>query len=151
MLSEPYFGLCYVQHKKACHPGGYYWDHYPRALHAIIPAQLIWRSDTCRFNLRVPDYQMSFKDLTTWQGTRIAIPAMTTRQQTRLYVTHNKLCSKVTNQWGCHFTLLCDLIAQTGGCLLILIFFHCQTGQYSLCTQGSFQEWAQPIRDDVIL
>ena len=32
--------------------------------------QLISRSGTRRFNLRVPDLQISCRDLTTWQGTR---------------------------------------------------------------------------------
>ena len=41
--------------------------------------QLIWRSGTCRFHLRVPDLQMSCRDLTTWQGTRIVAPTMATR------------------------------------------------------------------------
>ena len=35
--------------------------------------QLIWRSGTRRWHLRVPDLQMSCSDLTTWQGTRIVV------------------------------------------------------------------------------
>ena len=37
--------------------------------------QLIWRSGTRRWNLRVPDLQMSCRDLTLWQGTRIVVAA----------------------------------------------------------------------------
>ena len=36
--------------------------------------QLIWRSGTRRWNLRVPDLQMSCRDLTVWQGTKIIAP-----------------------------------------------------------------------------
>ena len=37
--------------------------------------QLIWRSGTRRFHLRVSDLQMSFRDLTSWQDTRTVVPA----------------------------------------------------------------------------
>ena len=64
----------------------------------------------------------------------VVIPAMTTRQHTHIYITNNKLCSEVSDQWGYHFTLLCDLLAQTGGCLLILIFFSLP--DWSVLTAG---------------
>ena len=38
--------------------------------------QLIWRSGTRRWNLRVPDLQMSCRDLTPCQGTRIEAPCV---------------------------------------------------------------------------
>ena len=41
--------------------------------------QLIWRSGTRRFHLRVPDLRMSCRVLTTWQGTRIVVPAIAAR------------------------------------------------------------------------
>ena len=41
--------------------------------------KLIWRSDTHKWNLWVPDLQMSGKDLTLLQGTRIVAPAMAVR------------------------------------------------------------------------
>ena len=41
--------------------------------------QLIWRSGTRRFHLRVHVLQMSCRDLTTWEGTRIVDPVMATR------------------------------------------------------------------------
>ena len=43
---------------------------------SVKSLQLIWRSGTHRWNLRVPDLQMSCRDLTTWQGTRIEPMAM---------------------------------------------------------------------------
>ena len=46
----------------------------------IKSLQLIWRLGTRRFHLRVPNLQMSSRDLTTWQGTRIKYPAMAARQ-----------------------------------------------------------------------
>ena len=35
--------------------------------------QFIWRLGTRRFHLRVPYLQMSCRDMTTWQGTRIVV------------------------------------------------------------------------------
>ena len=71
------FYLC----NRACHPGGHYMHYYLGTLWYLSkPMQLIWRSGTCRLNLRVPDLQMSCKDLTTCQGTRIFAPAMAARQ-----------------------------------------------------------------------
>ena len=40
-----------------------------------------WWSGTCIWNLQVSDHQMSCRDLTAWQGTRRIAPAMTTRWQ----------------------------------------------------------------------
>ena len=42
--------------------------------------QLIWRSGTRRWNLRVPDLQMSCRDLTLHQSTRIVVPAQAARR-----------------------------------------------------------------------
>ena len=50
---------------KACHPGGHYWNYYHGALSQIKSLQLIWRSGTHRWNLWVPDLQMSCRDLIT--------------------------------------------------------------------------------------
>ena len=44
----------------------------------LIPVkslQLIWRSGTRRFHLRVPDLQMSCSSFTQWMGTSLAAPA----------------------------------------------------------------------------
>ena len=38
--------------------------------------QLIWRSGTFRFHLRVLDLQTSCRDFTTWQGTRMTVPVV---------------------------------------------------------------------------
>ena len=59
------------------HPGSHCCDFYPGALSWNQVLQLIWRSGTRRWNLRVPDLQLSCSDLTTWQGTRIIAPVMT--------------------------------------------------------------------------
>ena len=47
--------------------------------------QLIWRSGIRRFHLRVPDLQMSCRDLITWQGTRIVAPTMAARWRAPLW------------------------------------------------------------------
>ena len=47
--------------------------------HCVKSVQLIWRSGTRRFHLRVPDLQMSCRDLTTWQGTRIVASVIVVR------------------------------------------------------------------------
>ena len=46
--------------------------HYYKSLQLIGLA-------THRWNLQVPDLQMSCRDLTTWQGTRILVPEIATR------------------------------------------------------------------------
>ena len=47
--------------------------------HVVESLQLIWRSGTRRWNLRVPDLQMSCSDLVLRLGTRIVVPVMVTR------------------------------------------------------------------------
>ena len=42
--------------------------------------QFIWRLGTRRFHLRVPNLQMSCRDLTKWQDTSILVPTMPTRE-----------------------------------------------------------------------
>ena len=39
--------------------------------HVVKSLQLIWSPGTCRWNLQVPNLQMSHSDLTWWQGTRM--------------------------------------------------------------------------------
>ena len=62
-----------------CHPGGHNWDYYSGALSIFKLLQFIGRSGTRRWNLRVPDLQMSCRDLTIGQGTRIVAPTMAVR------------------------------------------------------------------------
>ena len=50
--------------------------------------QLIWRSGTRRFHLRVPDHQMSCRDLATWQGTRTVYPTMAAGRHALLRITN---------------------------------------------------------------
>ena len=47
--------------------------------HVVKSLQFIWRSGTCRWNPQVPDLQMSCRDLTLWQGTRMIVPVKATR------------------------------------------------------------------------
>ena len=44
----------------------------------VTTTHLFWISETLRFHPRVPNLQISCRDLTTWQGTRIASPSITT-------------------------------------------------------------------------
>ena len=53
----------------------------------IKSLQLIWRSGTRRFHLRVPDLQMCCNDLTKGEGTRITTPAMATGKHALLLKT----------------------------------------------------------------
>ena len=50
---------------------------YPLILNNSL--QLIWRSGTHRFHLRVPDLQMSCSELTKWVGTSYIVPITITR------------------------------------------------------------------------
>ena len=47
--------------------------------HVVKSPQLIWRSGTRSFHLRVPDLQKSCSDLNLRQGTRIIVPIMASR------------------------------------------------------------------------
>ena len=60
-------------------PGGHHWHDCPVALSG--------------FHLQMTNLQMSCKDFTTWQGTRIVIPAMAARQHVLLK------CKTFTHLW----------------------------------------------------
>ena len=47
-------------------------------LACVESLQVIWRSGTCRFHLRLPDHQMNCRYFTIREGTWIVTPAMTT-------------------------------------------------------------------------
>ena len=47
--------------------------------HGVKSLQLIWRLGTRRWNLRVPNLQMSCRDLTSRSGARIVVPVIVTR------------------------------------------------------------------------
>ena len=47
--------------------------------HGVKSLQLIWRLGTRRWNLRVPNLQMSCRDLTSRSGARIVVPVIATR------------------------------------------------------------------------
>ena len=59
----------------------------------IKSLQLFWRLGIRRWNLRVPDLQMSCRDLTQRQGTRIATPVIATKMTSPIiipaYITKN--------------------------------------------------------------
>ena len=57
----------------ACYIGGRYYICYPGSLSWL---ELIWSSGSDRWNLRVPDLQMSGRDMPTWQRTGIVAPAV---------------------------------------------------------------------------
>ena len=61
---------------RACHPGDHYWNYFLVHYLKVKSLQLTWRSGTRRWNLRVPDLQMSCRDLTPCQGTRIEAPCI---------------------------------------------------------------------------
>ena len=56
-----------INHHKACHSGGHFWDYYPSAISylQVKSLKLIWRLHTPRFHLPVLDLQPSCRDLTT--------------------------------------------------------------------------------------
>ena len=47
--------------------------------HVVKSLHLIWRSGTRRWNLPIPDLQISCNVLTSLQGTRMIVPVMSTR------------------------------------------------------------------------
>ena len=47
----------------ACHPGGHCWNYYPGTLSCSQVPQLIWRSGTRRWNLRVSENQIKMRHL----------------------------------------------------------------------------------------
>ena len=47
--------------------------------HLDKSVQLFRRSGTHRFHLQIPNFQVSYSDLTKWEGARILVPDMTTR------------------------------------------------------------------------
>ena len=55
--------------------------------------QLIWRSGTRRFHLRVPDLQMNCSDMTWRSGTRTVVPVMATKVTCPIYI--NNLLIKI--------------------------------------------------------
>ena len=59
-----------------CHPGAIAVVIILVPYHVVKSLQLIWRLGTRRWNLRVPNLQMSCSDS---KGTRIVVPVMTTR------------------------------------------------------------------------
>ena len=65
----------------------------------VMSLQLIWRSGTRRFHLCVPSLQMSYRDLTTWQGTRIVASAMAARWQAPLYWYPTIVCKPLQLTW----------------------------------------------------
>ena len=74
MMSWALLGLAKARSMGISHPGGHYWHYYPVSYCIVKGLQLIWRSGTHRFHLQVPDLQMSCRDLTTWQCSRIVAP-----------------------------------------------------------------------------
>ena len=64
--------------------------------HIVKSLQLIWRSGTRRFHLRVPDLQMSCSDFTKWSGTNVVVPVMATRVTCRI-VLSRYVCIPI---WG---------------------------------------------------
>ena len=64
------------ENNRACHPGGHYWDYYPRD---------VFKSSLCssldqqhRFRMQVPYFQKSRRDL-TWQVFSLVVPVIATR------------------------------------------------------------------------
>ena len=58
----------------ACHTGIHYHDNYPVAQSLLKKLQFVWRLDTCWFYPQVPDLQMGWGDVTTWEDSSVAIP-----------------------------------------------------------------------------
>ena len=89
--------------------------------------QLIWRLCTCRLHLRLPDLHMNIRDLPTWLGTRMIVPAMF---HTALLRTH-QINSYVD------FGLCCIKWKQ---CWLQWFFFY-QSCKINLWTQTCWLKW----------